>query len=44
MLLTSGFAEEEATSGFAGKGLAGFLRKPFRIQDLLAMVYAAIGA
>jgi PAS domain S-box-containing protein len=44
VVLTSGFAEEEATSGFAGKGLAGFLRKPFRIQDLLAMVYACLGA
>ena len=44
VVLTSGFAEEEATSGFAGKGLAGFLRKPFRIQDLLSMVYSALGA
>jgi two-component system cell cycle sensor histidine kinase/response regulator CckA len=44
VVLTSGFAEEEATSGFAGKGLAGFLRKPFRVQDLLAMVYASIGS
>ena len=44
VVLTSGFAEEEATGGFAGKGLAGFLRKPFRVQDLLAMVYAALGS
>ncbi|MCU0864612.1 MAG: PAS domain S-box protein [Planctomycetes bacterium] len=43
VVLTSGFAEEEATSGFQGKGLAGFLRKPFRAQELLAMVRLAIG-
>ena len=43
VVLTSGFAEEEATSGFAGKGLAGFLRKPFRADELLRMIGAAIG-
>ena len=43
VILTSGFAEEEATSGFEGKGLAGFLRKPFRTDDLLKVVFAAVG-
>ena len=43
VILTSGFAEEEATSGFQGKGLAGFLRKPFRTQELLAALHTAIG-
>jgi PAS domain S-box-containing protein len=43
VVLTSGFAAAEATSGFEGKGLAGFLRKPFRADDLLAAVFDAIG-
>ena len=43
VVLTSGFAAQEATSGFEGKGLAGFLRKPFRADDLLAIVFDAIG-
>lgn len=43
VILTSGFAEEDATSGLEGKGLAGFVRKPFRPADLLAAVHAAVG-
>ena len=43
VVLTSGFAEEEATSGFQGKGLTGFLRKPFRTQELLGMIRTALG-
>jgi CheY-like chemotaxis protein len=30
----SGFTEEDAVSRFAGKGLAGFLQKPFSPSDL----------
>jgi two-component system, cell cycle sensor histidine kinase and response regulator CckA len=41
VVLMSGFAEEEATSGFAGKGLAGFLRKPFRTDELLRIAFEA---
>ncbi len=44
VVLTSGFAEQEATSGFEGKGLCGFLRKPFRADDLLNAVFTAVGA
>ncbi|MDB5311841.1 MAG: Blue-light-activated protein [Gemmataceae bacterium] len=43
VLLTSGFAAHEAMAGFQGKGLAGFVRKPFRAQELLAAVFAAVG-
>ncbi len=43
VVLTSGFAAEEALSGFAGKGLAGFLRKPFRTDELLATVFDIVG-
>ena len=38
VILTSGYSEQEAVSKFAGKGLAGFLQKPFRIQELIALV------
>jgi two-component system, cell cycle sensor histidine kinase and response regulator CckA len=34
VLLVSGYSEEDATSRFAGKGLAGFLQKPFRTDEL----------
>lgn len=44
VILTSGFAAEEATAGFEGKGLAGFPRKPFAAEELLQAVYAVAGA
>jgi len=34
VVLMSGYSEHEATRRFAGKGLAGFLQKPFRLADL----------
>ena len=34
VLLMSGFNEKDAVSRFAGKGLAGFLQKPFEIENL----------
>jgi PAS domain S-box-containing protein len=34
IILSSGFAEQQASERFAGKGLAGFLQKPFRLSDL----------
>ena len=36
VLLTSGYNEQEVVQRFAGKGLAGFLAKPFGPRDLLA--------
>ena len=38
VILTSGFNEQEAINVFAGKGLAGFLQKPFTSQELLAKI------
>jgi len=38
VLLSSGFNEREATSRFAGRGLAGFLQKPYRAQHLVSRV------
>ncbi len=43
VILTSGFNREEATAGFAGKGLAGFLRKPFVTQELYGLVHSVLG-
>jgi len=34
VLLMSGFNEKDAVSRFGGKGLAGFLQKPFEIENL----------
>jgi signal transduction histidine kinase/ActR/RegA family two-component response regulator len=43
VLLSSGYAEAEATSQFVGRGLAGFLQKPYRPEALLAAVRRALG-
>jgi PAS domain S-box-containing protein len=43
VILASGFSEQEATSRFAGKGLAGFLEKPFGPQTLLEKVRETLG-
>jgi PAS domain S-box-containing protein len=42
VILMSGYSEQEAASRFVGKGLAGFLAKPFRLDDLAAKVRAAL--
>lgn len=42
VVLMSGFSEEEAISQFTGKGLAGFLQKPFQLEDLGATLRAAL--
>ena len=38
VLLSSGYAEAEATSRFVGHGLAGFIQKPYRPEALVAAV------
>jgi two-component system cell cycle sensor histidine kinase/response regulator CckA len=35
VLLTSGYNEQEAVNAFAGRGLGGFLQKPFTIEELV---------
>ncbi len=42
VLLSSGYSEQEATSVFAGKGLAGFLEKPFTTASLLDRLRAVL--
>ncbi len=44
VLLTSGYNEQDATERFVGKGLAGFIQKPYRPSDLLAKVGEALAA
>jgi CheY-like chemotaxis protein len=38
VILMSGYNEPQATNRFEGAGLAGFIQKPFRLQDLIAKV------
>ncbi len=39
VILTSGYNEQEATSRFAGKGLAGFIQKPYQSDALLQLMH-----
>ena len=34
VVLCSGYSEQQVAGRFVGKGLAGFLKKPFRMRDL----------
>ena len=34
VILTSGYNEQEVTQRFVGKGLAGFIQKPYTIEAL----------
>ena len=38
VILSSGYNEQDATNRFAGKGIAGFIQKPYRSADLLAEI------
>ncbi len=42
IVLMSGFDEGDAVARFAGKGLAGFLQKPFTVDDLRKQLRAAL--
>jgi DNA-binding NtrC family response regulator len=44
VLLSSGYSEREVTQKFAGKGLAGFIQKPYRANDFAAKVRLALGS
>jgi CheY-like chemotaxis protein len=43
VVLMSGYNEEEAGGRFVGKGLAGFLEKPFSTQGLSAAIERVLG-
>jgi PAS domain S-box-containing protein len=42
VILSSGYNEQDTTARFAGKGLAGFIQKPWLPADLLAVVRHAL--
>ena len=42
VLLMSGFTQDDALARFAGKGLAGFLQKPFRTDELRTALRAML--
>jgi two-component system cell cycle sensor histidine kinase/response regulator CckA len=44
VILSSGYNQHDAASRFGGKGLVGFLQKPYRARDLLDMVALAFSA
>jgi len=44
VILSSGYNEQEAISFFAGKGLTGFIQKPYSIQSLRQKMQAYLGA
>jgi PAS domain S-box-containing protein len=44
VLLSSGYSAQEATSRFAGKGLAGFVEKPFTPQELITRLRLVLEA
>jgi two-component system cell cycle sensor histidine kinase/response regulator CckA len=44
IILSSGFNEVEAVRRFAGKGLAGFLQKPYRAATLAEKLREVIPA
>ena len=34
VIMSSGYSESEVTQKFAGKGLVGFIQKPYNMSDL----------
>ena len=43
VVLTSGYSEEDVVAGFLGRGLAGFLAKPYQGRQFLAVLRQALG-
>jgi PAS domain S-box-containing protein len=43
VILSSGYNEQEVVNRFAGKGLAGFVQKPYRAATLAAKIREAMG-
>jgi len=43
VILASGYNEQDATSRFAGAGLAGFVKKPYTIEGLATVIRRAVG-
>jgi len=43
VLLSSGFNEQDSTSRLVGRGIAGFIQKPYRPNELVARVRQLVG-
>jgi two-component system cell cycle sensor histidine kinase/response regulator CckA len=43
VLLMSGYNEQDAIARFVGKGLAGFVQKPFNLSELRERLFALLG-
>ncbi len=43
VILSSGYNEQDVTQKFVGKGLAGFIQKPYQLKDLLIKLKEVIG-
>ncbi len=43
IILLSGYCEEEATQRFSGKGVAGFLQKPYKSTELAQILQEVLG-
>lgn len=43
IILSSGYSEQESTVGFSGKGLTGFIQKPYKAADLAARLREILG-
>jgi DNA-binding NtrC family response regulator len=42
VILTSGFNQQEAITRFTGKGLAGFIQKPFELGSLIQVIRSVL--
>ena len=43
VILSSGYNEQEVTQRFVGKGLAGFIQKPYQVSALRAKLQQILG-
>jgi PAS domain S-box-containing protein len=43
VILSSGYDEKDVTERFAGKGLSGFVQKPYEVKDLAARLQGVLG-
>jgi two-component system cell cycle sensor histidine kinase/response regulator CckA len=43
VILSSGYSEQEATERFTGKGLTGFIQKPYRLEELTDKLQEVLG-
>jgi DNA-binding response OmpR family regulator len=43
VILSSGYNEQDVVNRFTGKGLAGFVQKPYTAEELLSKIREALG-